>query len=288
MAKTNAPAMPPPLQTNNNKTATIKPNMPNVGKLDAVFKPPKILLNAVEGFGKTTAGAYSLNPVILQARGETGYETLLGSGLVPSIDAARIDNWLGLLELIPTLEGFGTVNLDAIGGFERLCHEFICDRDFNDDWGEKGFVSYQKGYDIAITEWIKLLSALDRLHDKGVVIVILSHCKVKPFRNPMGADYDRYVSDVHDKTWSITSKWADAVLFGNFFTVVETARSNKPEALKKGKGIGGTERVIYTERRDAFDAKNRYNLPPVIDIPNEPDKMWDTIWGHITNRKKVK
>ena len=287
MAKVNMPAMPMPPVTSSNKKAATKPNMPKVGKMEAVFRPPKILLNAVEGWGKTSLGAYAPNPVMLQARDETGYETLLGSGLVPSIDAARIDNWPGLLELIPTLDTFKTVDFDAIGGFERLCHEFICDRDFNGDWGEKGFVSYQKGYDVAITEWLKLLAALDRLKDKGVVIVILSHCKVKSFKNPMGADYDRYVSDVHDKTWAVTAKWADAVLFGNFFTVVETARSSKPEALRKGKGIGGTERVIYTERRDAFDAKNRYNMPTVIDIPNEPDKMWSTIWGHIANGKEL-
>ena len=287
MVKKDLPAMPPP-PTNGNKTAETKTVLPTVGKLDAVFKPPKILLNAVEGYGKTTFGSYAPNPVMLQARGETGYETLLGSGLVPSIDAARINSWPGLLELMPTLNGFATVNLDAVGGIERLCHEFICDRDFDGEWGEKGFASYQKGYDVSITEWIKLLSALDRLHDKGVVIVILSHCKVKPFKNPMGADYDRYVSDVHDKTWAVTAKWADAVLFGNFFTVVETARSSKPEALRKGKGIGGTGRVIYTERRDAFDAKNRYNMEPVIDIPNDPKQMWSTIWGHITNGKDVK
>jgi len=287
VAKVNMPAMPMPPVTSSNKKTVTKPNMPKVGKMEAVFRPPKILLNAVEGWGKTSLGAYAPNPAMLQARGETGYETLLGSGLVPSIDAARIDNWPGLLELIPTLDTFKTVDFDAIGGFERLCHEFICDRDFNGDWGEKGFVSYQKGYDVAITEWLKLLAALDRLKDKGVVIVILSHCKVKSFKNPMGADYDRYVSDVHDKTWAVTAKWADAVLFGNFFTVVETARSSKPEALRKGKGIGGTERVIYTERRDAFDAKNRYNMPPVIDIPNEPDKMWSTIWGHIANGKEL-
>jgi len=287
MAKTNMPAMPPPPVANGKTKTATKPNLPVVGKMDAAFKPPRILLNAVEGFGKTTAGAYSPNPVILMARGETGYETLLGSGLVPSVDAARIEDWPGLLELIPTLDVFKTVNLDAVGGFERLCHEFICDRDFNGDWGEKGFASYQKGYDVSITEWLKLLVALDRLRDKGVVVVILSHCKVKTFKNPMGADYDRYVSDVHDKTWGVTAKWADAVLFGNFFTVVETARSSKPEALKKGKGIGGTERVIYTERRDAFDAKNRYGMPEILDIPNEPENVWNTIWGHITSGKEL-
>lgn len=161
-----------------------------------------------------------------------------------------------------------------------MCHEFICRRDFNGDWGEKGFASYQRGPDVAVSEWLKLLAILDRLHDSGKIVLILSHCKIKTFKNPLGADYDRYVSDVHDKTWSVTAKWADCVLFGNFYSVVESAE-RKPEALRRGKGIGGTERVIYTERRDAFDAKNRYGMPEVIDIPHDPSVVWETIYSNI-------
>jgi len=284
-------ALPPlPPMTNGGRngkppTTTEQKETPVLKKLKPVFAPPRILLNAVEGWGKTTMGAYAPEPAFLMAQGETGYETLLGSNLVPSVGAARIDGWGDLLNVVPTLTSYKTVVLDALGGFERLCHEFICARDFENDWGERGFTAYQKGYDVAITEWLKLLAGLDKLRDTGVVIVILSHCRIKTFKNPLGADYDRYVSDVHDKTWAVTGKWSDAILFGNFFSAVETERSKKPEALKKGKGIGGAERVIYTERRDAFDAKNRYGMTETIDIPNDSTAVWSTIWNEITNRK---
>lgn len=250
--------------------------------------PPRIVLNAVEGWGKTTFGAYAESPAILMAPGETGYRTLMSKGLVPSVPGAEIESWPQLLATVGGLvaddQGLKTLVLDALGGFERLCQEHVCARDFNGDWSERGFASYQVGYKLSAIEWIKLLSALDRLRlSKGVVIVLLSHSARVTFKNPMGSDFDRYTSDLHDRTWTATTKWVDTVLFGNFFTVVE---GTKGDVNRKGKGTGGASRVIYTERRDAFDAKNRYALEPVIDIPDDPTAVWSTVWSAITSSSK--
>lgn len=253
---------------------------PRLARVEAGFPPPRIVLNAVEGFGKTTIGAYAPEPALLMARGETGYRTLLGAGLVPSVDAADIETWSDLLgvldEMIAGPGAHKTLVLDAMGGFERLCHETVCTRDFGGDWGEKGFGSFQKGYDVAVNDWLQLLSRLDRLRAaKGTIVLLLSHCKVSTFKNPAGPDYDRYISDLHHKTWGVTAKWADAVLFGNFFQVVEEKKG------RRAKGIGGTDRVIYTERRDAWDAKNRYGMAEQIDLSGDPAESWDTLWRAI-------
>lgn len=220
---------------------------------------PRLIVNAVEGFGKTTIGAFAPDPVIFMARGESGYDTLLSAGLVPAVPAEEVSTWSELIgwigELIKDTQGRKTLVLDAIGGFERLCHEHVCERDFNGDWGECGFASYQRGYEIALVDWLGLLGRLDSLHQKGLAIVLLGHCRVQTFKNPLGVDFDRYVSDTHHKTWGITHKWADAVLFGNFLTIIDGEEKAKRQG--KGKAIGGTDRVLYTERRDAFDAKNR-------------------------------
>ena len=53
----------------------------------------------------------------------------------------------------------------------------------------------------------------------------------------------------------------------------------------KVKGIGGTDRVLYAERRDAFDAKNRYGMPPEVDVPDDPAQIWTTIWDQIKREK---
>ena len=121
-----------------------------LGKLEARFRPPRIVLNAVEGRGKSSWAAFAPEPAILMAQGETGYETLLGVGLVPQVDAAYVSDWHGLLALLDKMAQVEepmhkVLALDALGGFERLCHEHVCRRDFGGDWGEKGFSSYQKG-----------------------------------------------------------------------------------------------------------------------------------------------
>lgn len=244
---------------------------------------PRLIVNAVEGFGKTTLGAYSPDPFILMSRGETGYDTLLSAGLVPAVPAEEVVAWSQLLEwldrLIEDPQGRKTIVLDAIGGFERLCHEHVCRRDFDNNWGERGFASFQRGYDRAVTDWLEMLNRLTMLHKAGLIILLLGHCQVRPFRNPLGVDFDRYVSDLHHKTWSVTHKWADAVLFGNFFTVIDN--EEKAKRTGKGKAIGGTDRVVYTERRDAYDAKNRYGMPQQVWLKGGPAAAWDTVWEHI-------
>lgn len=266
-------------------TATMsRPSPPPVklAKIPRGIRGARIIINAVEGWGKTTFGGNAPAPAILMARGETGFRTLREAGRVPDSDAAELTSWNATLRMIESLVGsdYKTVVLDALGGFERLCHEHVCARDFNNDWGEKGFLAYGRGPDVSVSEWLLLLQRLDRLLDEGKSIVILSHAKPRTFKNPMGADFDRYTADCHEKTWGVTHKWADAVLFGTFLTVALEKRGST-----RAKGAGGTERVIYTERTDAYDAKNRYGMPAQIDVNDKPDEMFSNIWNYIGGNK---
>lgn len=279
--------MPPPTPNGGPRVETPKRQRRTIEPRQSQQLAPRIILQAVEGWGKTTIGAYTPSPIVLMAPGETGYDTLLQSSLVPSVPAYELESWADLLgwldQLAENRQGCDTLVGDALGGFERLCHEMVCDREFKGDWGEKGFEGYKRGYEVAIAEWLGMLSRLDKLHKQGMMILLLGHSKVKTFKNPLGPDYDRWVCDVHDKTWSVTHKWADAAMFGNYLTVIQDEK--KAERQGKGKAIGGTDRVLYTERRDAFDAKNRYGMPPEIWLPTADQggaaAAWPTIWQYI-------
>jgi len=230
---------------------------------------PRVVLNAVEGWGKTSTGAFAPDPVILCATGENGYQTLLGAGLVPNIPAAVVNEWpefLATLDAIAASCPYKTVVLDALGGFEAMCHRFVTVRDFKGDHGSKGFLNYHKGYDVSVTDWIGMLAKLDKIHAQGVAILALSHCQDKNHPNPMGEDYMKTIGSMHPKTWAATKRWTDAILYGKFLTIVD-----------QKKGIGGTDRILYCEQRDAYDAKNRYGMEPELMIPKEPAKVWVTI-----------
>ena len=243
---------------------------------------PKIVFNAVEGFGKTSLAAYAPSPMVLMS--EQGLQTLIDAGRVPeSVPAATVKDWPDLLGWLDALvaepQGVRTLALDALVGFERMCHEFICARDFGNDWGERGFASFQKGYDLSAGEWLSLLARLDRLNARhGMTILLLGHVNVTTFKNPEGADYDQFTANVHRKTWDATAKWADAVLFGNFFSALK----NTDKGEKRGKVIHTNQRIVYTERHGAVIAKNRFGMPSQIEMPDDPAQNWPTVWQAIT------
>lgn len=240
-----------------------------------------MILYGVPGWGKTSLAAHIPGVVFLCDQQEQGIHNLKDAGLVPDgvpvlPPATCWADVLGILESLRSDEHqFKALALDAMGGFERLCHEEVCRRDFSGDWGKGGFTSYQQGYDVSVSDWRAFINALDRLRDeRSMSIIMLAHAKVSPFKNPEGPDYDRYNVDVHHKTWSITHKWADMVLFGNF----EVAFSKSDESKSKAKAKGGQNRVIYTEHHAAFDAKNRHNLPAEIDAGSTGAKSaWESL-----------
>lgn len=279
-----APTRPPPMKPPPARPAEVARTNGNY-EFDAPAAPrgivaPTIILPGVEGVGKTTTAAYAPDPIITMTRDETGYQTLYDAGRVPQAPTKRVTTFDELLGFVDSLcanpRGRKTFVLDALGGAERLCHEKVCARDFGGDWGEKGFTAFQRGYDTAVSDWLQLIARFDKLRaTHNMTILILSHVKIETFKNPEGPDYDRYVADCHRKTWSVTHKWADAVLFANFVTVTQE---------KKGrvKGIGGQQRVIHTERHASYDAKNRFGLVGDIDLSNDETKNWETIWNAIT------
>lgn len=274
------PSVPPMAPPKGAAPATSQPSV--IGSLSRKMVGPRIVLNAVEGFGKTSTGAYAPKPVLLMAEGETGAETLCAAGLIPEIPAANIESWPQLLSTIKSLEDTDhqTVILDALSGFEKLCHVHVCHRDFDGDWGEKGFLSYHKGYDVSVNDWLLMLSALDHLRKAtGATILLLSHTQIRTHKNPLGEDFDRYVADCHPKTWAPTAKWADAVLFGNFLTVTQK------DAAKRVRGVGTTDRVIYTTRRDAWDAKNRFGMPDFLQLDKDPSHNWTKMWSAVQGAK---
>lgn len=235
--------------------------------------PNRVVFHGVEGLGKTSFAAQAPAPIFLMARGETGLETLIDANQLPETPHfPELQDWRSTLESLEALRTqehpYKTIVLDTMNGFERLCHEFICDTHFGGDWGEKGFSGYMRGYEVALPEWRSFLSLLDRIREeRRCSILCLAHTKVKTFKNPEGPDYDRYTVDMHDKTWGLTHKWADMVLFGTFYTTVEKEGG-------RSKGKGGQQRVAYTTRHASYDAKHRHGLPEEIDLGDSPAEAW--------------
>lgn len=249
--------------------------------------PNRYIVHGGEGTGKTSFPAYAPSPVFIQSRGETGLETLIEAGrLPPTPHFPECQTWGEVLSCIDTLinedHPHKTLVLDTLNGVERLNHEEVCLSHFKNDWGEHGFMGYMRGYDVSLGPWRELLSKLDTLREtKRMAIVCLCHTRVKTFKNPQGADYDRYQPDMHEKTWGLSHKWADAVLFINFETFVD-----ENDAKKKGKATSSQARMMYTERHAAYDAKNRLGLPLEINMGNSGQDAWNNFKAALVSGRQ--
>jgi hypothetical protein len=114
---------------------------------------------------------------------------------------------------------------------------------------------YGNGYNRAAEVWRELLGELE-IVAKKLHVILICHSKVKRFDDPnFTAGYDRYIMAINEQAAAAVRQAVDAVLFANFKTQVREVSKHV------GKGIGEAERVLYTERRPAFDAKNRFALP---------------------------
>jgi hypothetical protein len=217
--------------------------------------PKRVLLYGPEGIGKSTFAMGAPSPIFLCPEDGTA-----------ELDVARLPephSWQDVIDAVRLLakeqHDYKTFVVDTLDWIEPLCWDFVCARD-----GEKNIETYGygKGYLAALNEWRVFVAEVDKLRaTRGMHVVLLGHSKVATFKNPEGEDYDRYSLKLHEKSGGLLKEWVDAALFANYETFVD-----KASKMARGKGLSTGARVIHTERRAAWDAKNRYSLPEQIPL----------------------
>ena len=244
---------------------------------DVEKRPPSMVVVGPAGVGKSSLAGNIPNSVVMPFGQEDTWGLLKTSGAVPAdlpvLQPARTySDMMGMCEELATEDhGYKFLVIDTISCAERLTHEGVCNREFAGDWSERGFLGFNRGFEVSLSDWRDFINALDRLRDeKGMGVVLLGHTKIAPYRNPIGADYDRFTVDLHHKTWSLTHRWCDAVLFYNYWIDVD-------ESGLRAKGKGGHARVIHTQHSAAFDAKNRFGLPMEIEGGDSGAEAWDNL-----------
>lgn len=223
-------------------------------------EPLRIIVTGGPGVGKTTFAAGAPGVVFLLASNE-------GAG---DLDIPRIpiDSWATLTKTVQQLatetHTFQTVVIDTIDAMERLCWEHLCARDGVATIADvkKG---YQNGYTFAVEEQQALIRGLDKLRAKGIAIIALAHTAIKPFNDPEGSPYDRHTLAMQKEAVKLWLGWADAVLFAalDVRLVEGSAKSEKDKG--KARDVKPA-RLLWTEERAAYTAKNRQGLPESIPL----------------------
>jgi hypothetical protein len=237
--------------------------------------PIWVHLYGPEGIGKSTFAADAPDPVFLDV--EQGTDNLATSRVTfdeagertRPTSFAEVMTALGSLARDP--HPFKTIVLDTADALEALIWAQVCAQaqvKTIEDFG------YGKGYVIALSPWRQFVDAVETLRAKGYNVITLGHALIKPFKNPEGEDFDRYIPKLHEKASALIKERANAVLFANWRNA-----TRKDSQTKRVRGVTDKARLIYTTRTAAYDAKNRY------DLPEEMPLSWVSFYSAVQAHK---
>lgn len=248
-------------------------------------RPDVIVIHGVEGVGKSAFAAQFKEATFMMSENETGILKLMENGLVPDCGYfPQFTKWQDVkdatAEVARSPDRPKTLVIDTLNGIESLLHAHVCKTSYEGDMTKKGFLSYNEGPKACIPEWRTWLAQLDAVRAAGSTVVLLSHTMVGKRKNPEGTDYDQYVPQMHAETWSATHKFADMIIFMNFF--VEVLDPGK----KTEKAIGGTKRVYHFESTAAVVAKNRHGIVSKLEGSGSPKKDFDLFVSAFKAAKK--
>lgn len=225
-----------------------------------IARPIRCVIYGPEGIGKTSFAAMAPGAIII--------DTEEGSHQLPVARLPKPPSWAVLLDEVRAVAEdpscCSTLVVDTLDAAEQLCIEHVCShaqprKTSIEGWG------YGKGYVILKEEFSKLLYELDRVIDAGVNVVCTSHSTLRKFERPdeLGA-FDRFELKLTKHVAPIVKEWADMLLFADYLTYVTTDENGG-----RAKASGG-KRILRTTHSPSWDAKNRLELPEVMDLDIEP------------------
>lgn len=238
-------------------------------------KPARITAHGGQGVGKTTFAAEAPDPVFIQCEDGAGNLDYDAFPLARTFD----DVMDAIGSLYSEGHNFKSCIVDSLDWLEPLVYAKTCEEN---GWPNIEAPDYGKGYIAALNTWRQYIDGVNALRDdKGMWVIQLAHTDVKKFSPPDGDSYDRYIIKLYHKAASLILEHSDAVLFFN--QQVSMTETKEAFGQKRKRAVGGGQRIVYTEERPAFIAKNRYGLADSITVPNTDPASWEPLWEAIHN-----
>jgi hypothetical protein len=247
--------------------------------------PPVITIHSDEGLGKSTFAANAPAPIFIPT------ENSLGNLDVPRfpLSSSYEDVMERITVLLQENHSYKCAIFDTLDWFEPMVWNYTMRQN---PTTEKGLAvkniegyGYGKGYKLALEYWSDFISYTDRLRfEKDMMVIYIVHSSVRKVTPPDMDSYDCYMPKLQDADKTSAKdkimEHSDIVLFANWRTALTDEKLGF--GASRNRAVGSGERVVYTEARPAYSAKNRYSLPPQIQVkdPNWQD-VWSVLAGHI-------
>jgi hypothetical protein len=161
-------------------------------------------------------------------------------------------------ELLETDHPYKKLVVDSLDWLEGLARDHVCRQHKKKNLEEFGF---GKGQSLVFDEMRALVMKLEKIRAvKGMHIVGTAHTMIRNFKNPEGDNFDRYELKLQASNNSnvagLWKEWPEYVLFTNY----EILTDKKNGVVKPVTSTSG-ERMLYTQRTAAYDAKSRLAIP---------------------------
>lgn len=221
--------------------------------------PPKMIVYGTPGVGKTTF-ARSAGALLIDCEN--------GAGAVPGLTRTpylrswpEVHAWLEELASRPPAD-LGVVAVDTLDWLvQRIVEYVVMDLDKKGRGEVTNTLSSAHGGYFKAREIVHnivnrdLLPLLNAITDRGIAVVLLAHAANTKMTTPEGFDVRLAAPDIPQWIAPTFIEWADAVLF----------------AWREADGA----RVLTTEGTSTVTAKNRYALPPRLEL------SWDAVAAAI-------
>lgn len=244
--------------------------------------PPRILIYADGGVGKNTFAANAKAPIFIRTEDGCGN---LNVATFPMCQTYH-DVVASMRALMEEEHQYQTLVLDSLDWLEPLIWAHVIEKNPRTAKGvivnEISDYGYGDGYKLAMLVWEELIEGLTMLRDKKkMAIVLIAHAHIKKHDDPEHGSYDTYRIKLNEKAAAKITEDMDIVLFAKFQTVVVADKSGFGQETKRA--MGGVNRVVRTKATPTAYAKNRYNLPNEIVVP-EGDSTWNAVWSQLAER----
>lgn len=219
--------------------------------------PLRELVYGIEGVGKTSFGAGAPKPVFL---GEDGTKQL---------DVARfpvVRSWEDVTQAIDELRrekhDYETLVVDTLDFLEPVLWKHVAECGGQASIEDVGG-GFGKGYTKALESWNRFALSLEELQlARNMHVILLAHAQTKKHKDPIEPEYDRFALRINEKAAALFRGWANSVLFAAYRTTVSKAGRGKVGLVR----AATFERILFTQRIPAADAKNRYDLKPEMEF----------------------
>jgi len=233
---------------------------------------PRLFLYATAGVGKSTFGSKLPRPVFLD------YDHGVDDVNVDRIPGPKTwpESMARIRDIAADPKGYKSLVLDTVDPLEEQAIEHILRQT-----GKKSLADFDfgAGYNAVAAEWKLLLAELDVARKNGMLVCLIGHAIIRQAQDPQLGSYDQFTSQMGKKSWALSQRWADAVLFAAFDSAL-VAKKDEQRVIVTG------DRYLFTTRGSGYEAKNRFSLD--AKLPLSWPAVADGIARHRQSSEAVK